>query len=98
MKRKIIEIIVKDFECYVCGHTEYFVTDPYSRKRKIYCDKCGAENHVDYKVVKANLPKYTTSGLNEEERLSDEETFVAIGILVCVLVFLFILFVLFCLF
>ena len=50
MKRKIIEIIVRDFECYVCGHKEYFVTDPYSRKRKIYCDKCCAENHVDYEV------------------------------------------------
>ena len=50
MKRKIIEIIVKDFECYVCGHTEYTVLDPYSRNRKIYCDKCFAENHVEYEV------------------------------------------------
>ena len=50
MKRKIIEVIVRDFECYVCGHKEYFVTDPYSRKRKICCDKCCAENHVDYEV------------------------------------------------
>ena len=50
MKRKIIEIIVKDFECYVCGHTEYTVLDPYSRKRKICCDKCGVENHVVYEV------------------------------------------------
>jgi hypothetical protein len=50
MKKKIIQIIVKDFECYMCGHKEYFVTDPYSRKRKIYCDKCCAENHVDYEV------------------------------------------------
>ena len=48
MKRKVIEIIVKDFECYVCGHTEYTVLDPSSRKRKIFCDRCGAENHVDY--------------------------------------------------
>ena len=50
MKRKIIEIIVRDFECYVCGHKEYFVTDPYSRKRKIFCDRCGVENHVEYEV------------------------------------------------
>ena len=50
MKRKIIEIIVRDFECYMCGHTEYTVLDPYSRKRKICCDKCGAENHVVYEV------------------------------------------------
>ena len=50
MKRKIIEIIVRDFECYVCGHTEYTVLDPYSRKRKICCDKCGIENHVEYEV------------------------------------------------
>ena len=50
MKRKIIEVIVRDFECYVCGHKEYFVTDPYSRKRKICCDKCGIENHVEYEV------------------------------------------------
>jgi transcription elongation factor Elf1 len=50
MKRKIIEIIVKNFECYVCGHTEYTVLDPYSRKRKICCDKCGTENHVEYEV------------------------------------------------
>ena len=50
MKRKIIEIIVRDFECYMCGHKEYFVTDPYSRKRKICCDKCCAENHVEYEV------------------------------------------------
>ena len=53
MKRKIIEIIVRDFECYVCGHKEYFVTDPYSRKRKIFCDRCGAENHVEYEVKNA---------------------------------------------
>ena len=50
MKRKIIEVIVRDFECYMCGHKEYFVTDPYSRKRKICCDKCGIENHVEYEV------------------------------------------------
>ena len=50
MKRKIIEIIVRDFECYMCGHKEYFVTDPYSRNRKICCDRCGAENHVEYEV------------------------------------------------
>ena len=50
MKRKIIEIIVRDFECYVCGHTEYTVLEPYSRKRKICCDKCGIENHVEYEV------------------------------------------------
>ena len=50
MKRKIIEIIVRDFECYVCGHTEYTVLDPYSRKRKICCDRCGIENHVVYEV------------------------------------------------
>ena len=50
MKRKIIEIIVRDFECYVCGHTEYTVLDPYSRNRKIYCDRCGVENHVEYEV------------------------------------------------
>ena len=50
MKRKRIEIIVRDFECYVCGHTEYTVLDPYSRNRKIYCDHCGAENHVEYEV------------------------------------------------
>ena len=50
MKRKIIEVIVRDFECYVCGHKEYFVTDPYSRKRKICCNKCGIENHVEYEV------------------------------------------------
>ena len=50
MKRKVIEIIVRDFECYVCGHTEYTVLDPYSRNRKIYCDKCFAENHVEYEV------------------------------------------------
>jgi transposase len=98
MKRKIIEVIVDDFECVYCGGDEYTVLDPYSKERKIICDKCGKINHVDYKVAKANLPKYTTSGLNEEERLSDEETLVAIGVLVCVLVFLFILFVLFCLF
>ena len=50
MKRKIIEIIVRDFECYVCGHTEYTVLDPYSRRRKIICDRCAAENHVEYEV------------------------------------------------
>ena len=50
MKRKIIEVIVRDFECYMCGHKEYFVTDPYSRKRKICCDKCGSENHCEYEV------------------------------------------------
>ena len=97
--KKIIEIIIEDFECVWCGHKEYFVTDPYSKKRKIFCDKCGRENHVDYKVVKEwEIPKYTTAGLNEEERLDAEETLVAIGLLVCVLVFLFIMFVLFCLF
>ena len=48
MKRRIIEIIVRDFECYVCGHTEYTVLDPYSKERKIICDRCGAENHVEY--------------------------------------------------
>ena len=50
MKRKVIEIIVRDFECYMCGHKEYFVTDPYKRKRKICCDRCGAVNHVEYEV------------------------------------------------
>ena len=50
MKRKIVEVIVRDFECYVCGHTEYTVLDPYSRKRKICCDRCGAINHVEYEV------------------------------------------------
>ena len=50
MKRKIIEIIVRDFECYVCGHTEYTVLDPYSKERKIICDKCGATNHCAYEV------------------------------------------------
>ena len=50
MKKKIIEIIVRNFECYVCGHTEYSVLDPYSRKRKICCDRCGVENHVEYEV------------------------------------------------
>ena len=50
MKRKIIEIIVRDFECYVCGHKEYIVLDPNSRKRKIYCDRCGVEKHVEYEV------------------------------------------------
>jgi transcription elongation factor Elf1 len=99
MKKKIIEVIIEDFECVWCGHKEYFVTDPYSdKKRKIYCDRCGRINHVDYKMVKSDLPKYTASGLNEEEKFSDEETFVVVGALICVLVFLFILFVLFCLF
>ena len=96
--KKIIEVIVDDFECFWCGHKEYFVADPYSKKRKIFCDKCGRENHVDYKVVKSDLPKYTTTGLNEEERLDVDETIVAIGLLVCVLVFLFVMFVLSCLF
>ena len=50
MKKKIIEIIVRNFECYVCGHTEYTVLDPYSRRRKIICDRCAAENHVEYEV------------------------------------------------
>ena len=50
MKRKIIEIIVRDFECEECGYTEYFVIDPYKRKRKICCDLCGAENKVEYEV------------------------------------------------
>ena len=50
MKRKVIEIIVRDFECYVCGHTEYTVLDPYSRNRKICCDRCGSINHVEYEV------------------------------------------------
>ena len=96
--KKIIEVIVDDFECVWCGHGEYTVSDPYSKEREIICDKCGRINHVDYKVVKSDLPKYKTTGLNEEEKFSDEETFVVIGILACVLVFLFILFVLFCLF
>ena len=96
--KKVIEIIIEDFECVYCGGDEYFVLDPYSKERKICCDRCGRINNVDYTVVKSNLPKYTTTGLNEEERLDVEETFVAIGLLVCVLVFLFILFVLFCLF
>ena len=96
--KRIIEVDVEDFECIWCGHKEYFVADPYSKERKIYCDKCGRESHCDYKIVKSNLPKYKTTGLNEEERLSDEETFVVIGILACVLVFLFVIFVLFCLF
>ena len=53
--KKIIEVIVDDFECVWCGHGEYFVTDPYKRKRKIYCNKCGRLNHVDYKVVNPGL-------------------------------------------
>ena len=48
--KKIIEVKVENFKCEYCGHTEYFVTDPYSRKRKIYCDRCGVENHVEYEV------------------------------------------------
>ena len=88
--KKIIEVIVDDFECVWCGHKEYFVTDPYSKKRKIFCDKCGRENHVDYKVV--------NPGIWDEDRLDTEETLVAVGLLICVLVFLFVMFVLFCLF
>ena len=98
MKKKIIEVIIEDFECVYCSCTEYTVLDPYSKERKIICDKCGRESHCDYRIVKTDLPKYTTTGVNEEEHLDTEETFVVIGILVCVLVFLFILFVLFCLF
>ncbi len=78
--KKIIGIIVEDFECVWCGHKEYFVTDPYSKKRKIFCDKCGRENHVDYKVV--------SPGIWDEERLDAEETLVAIGLLVGILVIL----------
>ena len=88
--KKIIEVIGDDFECVWCGHKEYFVADPYSKERKICCDRCGRENHVDYKVV--------NPGIWDEDRLDVEETFVAIGLLVCVLVFLFIMFVLSCLF
>ena len=86
--KKIIEIIVEDFECVWCGHSEYFVVDPYSKERKICCDKCGKVNHVDYKVVKSDLPKYTTTGLNEEERLDVDETLVALGLLIGILVIL----------
>ena len=50
MKRKIVEIIIKGFECEYCGHEEYSVFNPYSRKRKICCDKCGVENHCEYEV------------------------------------------------
>ena len=50
MKRKIVEIIIRDFKCEYCGHNEYFVTDPYKRKRKICCDKCGTVNHCEYEV------------------------------------------------
>ena len=91
MKRKVIEILVDDFECVWCGHGEYSVSNPYSnKKRKIYCDRCGRENHVDYKLV--------NPGIWDEDRLGSDETLVAVGLLVCVLVFLFIMFVLFCLF
>ncbi len=91
MKRKVIEILVDDFECVWCGHGEYSVSNPYnSKKRKIYCDRCGRENHVDYKVV--------NPGIWDEDRLDSDETLVAVGLLVCVLVFLFVMFVLFCLF
>ena len=50
MKKKIIEVIIEDFECVYCSCTEYTVLEPYSRKRKICCDKCGIENHVEYEV------------------------------------------------
>ena len=50
MKRKIIEIIIKDFECVWCGHGEYTVLNPYSNKREICCSRCGKINHVDYEV------------------------------------------------
>ena len=96
--KKIIEIRVENFECEYCGHEEYFVVDPYSSKRVICCDKCGkVQENADYTVVGNDSPGYTTTGLNEEERLDVDETLVAMGLLVCVLVFLFIIFVISCL-
>ena len=51
MKRKIVEIIIKDFECEYCGHEEYSVFNPYSSKRQIYCNKCGKiQENVVYEV------------------------------------------------
>ena len=78
--KRIIEVDVEDFECVWCGHKEYFVTDPYSKKRKIFCDRCGRENHVDYKVV--------NPGIWDEDRLGSDETLVAIGLLIGILVIL----------
>ena len=50
MKRKIVEVIIEDFECVWCGHGEYTVLNPYSRKREICCSRCGKINHVEYEV------------------------------------------------
>ena len=51
MKRKLVEIIVRNFECQYCGGNEYFVVDPYSDKRLICCDKCGKiQENVEYEV------------------------------------------------
>ena len=50
MKRKIIEIIIEDFECVWCGHGEYTVLNPYSNKREICCSRCGKINHCEYEV------------------------------------------------
>ena len=78
--KKIIEVIVDDFECVYCGHGEYTVSDPYSKEREIICDKCGRINHVDYKVV--------NPGIWDEDRLDSDETLVAIGLLIGILVVL----------
>ncbi len=78
--KKIIEVIVDDFECVYCGHGEYTVSDPYSKEREIICDKCGRINHVDYKVV--------SPGIWDEDRLDSDETLVAIGLLIGILVVL----------
>ena len=50
MKKKIIEVIIEDFECVYCNCTEYTVLDPYSSKREICCSRCGKINHCDYEV------------------------------------------------
>ena len=50
MKRKIIEIIVRDFKCPYCEGEEYFVVNPYSVRRKIHCDRCGMECRCEYEV------------------------------------------------
>ena len=48
--KKIIEVKVENFKCEYCGHTEYFVVDPYSINRKIHCDHCGMECGCEYEV------------------------------------------------
>ena len=48
--KKIIEVKVENFKCEYCGHTEYAVFNPYSIKRKIYCDRCGMECECEYEV------------------------------------------------